>query len=114
MVKKNLIKPIATIQNRVNGLKRLLDHNVARDSVLFAVGGGWEHTLNTSEKYDPQTDTWSEFETPYASQWRNLGLAVIDTKIYAVGGWDGTEEQFMNSVVSYQFLYQFFLPITTN
>ena len=39
---------------------------------------------------DPKTDTWSSFETPYTSQWRNLGLAVIDTKIYAVGGWDGT------------------------
>lgn len=79
---------------------------------LYAVGGGWEHPLNTSEKYDPQTDTWTTFETPFASQWRNLGLTVIDTKIYAVGGWDSTEEKFMDSVVSYQFLFQLFLPIS--
>lgn len=84
---------------------------VSSGSNLYAIGGGWQHALNTSEKYDPQTDVWSSFETPYNKQWRNMGLAIIDTTIYAVGGWDGSEETFMDSIVSYQFLYQFFLPL---
>ncbi len=87
---------------------------VSSNDNLFAIGGGWTQALETSEKYDPKTDTWSEIETPFAGQWRNLGLTIIDTKIYAVGGWDGSKEKFMDSVVSYQFVYQFFLPITTN
>ena len=79
---------------------------------LFAIGGGWDHALQTSEKYDPELDTWTSFETPFISRWRNMGLAVIDTKIYAIGGWDGTEEKYINTVVSYQYLYQLFLPIS--
>jgi N-acetylneuraminic acid mutarotase len=79
---------------------------------LFAIGGGWDHALQTSEKYDPELDNWTSFETPFISRWRNMGLAVIDTKIYAIGGWDGTEEKYINTVVSYQYLYQLFLPIS--
>jgi hypothetical protein len=51
-------------------------------------------------------------ETPFSGQWRNLGLATVGTSIYAVGGWDGDQEAFMDSVVSYQFIYQLFLPIS--
>ena len=80
---------------------------------LYAIGGGWNQTLNTTEKYDPTTDTWTTFEAPFAHQWRNMGVAAIDTKIYAVGGWDGTAEKFTDSVVSYQFLYQLFLPVSS-
>jgi DNA-binding CsgD family transcriptional regulator/N-acetylneuraminic acid mutarotase len=79
---------------------------------LYAVGGGWNQTLTTSERYDPQTDTWTTFEAPFSHQWRNMGMASIDTEIYAMGGWDGTEQRFIDSVVSYQFLFQLFLPIS--
>ena len=77
---------------------------------LYAIGGGWETTLTMGEKYDPATDAWTTFETPFTNQWRNLGLTAIDTKIYAAGGWDGTEEAYMDALVSYQLLYQIFLP----
>jgi len=99
--------PKASLQEKRGGLGL-----VSNGQNLYAIGGGWEHTLTTSEKYNPNTNTWSQFETPYASQWRNLGVTIVDTKIYAVGGWDGTENQYMNTVVSYQFLYQFFLPLS--
>ncbi len=85
---------------------------VATTNNLYAIGGGWEHELSNSEKYDPASDSWSTFETPFAGQWRNLGLTLIDTNIYAAGGWDGTNEEFMDSLVSHQFLYQLFLPIS--
>lgn len=86
---------------------------IAGGGSLFAIGGGWLHPLETSEKYNSTTDSWESFETPFKSQWRNLGLTTIDGKIYAVGGWDGTEEKYIDSVVSHQFLYQIFLPIST-
>jgi hypothetical protein len=80
---------------------------------LYAVGGGWDHSSTSSEKYDPTTDTWTPIETPFAGQWRNLGLATVDTSIYAIGGWNGDAENYMDSVVSYQFIYQLFLPISS-
>jgi DNA-binding CsgD family transcriptional regulator/N-acetylneuraminic acid mutarotase len=80
---------------------------------LYAIGGGWNHSSTSSEKYNPATDTWTSLETPFSGQWRNLGLATVGTSIYAIGGWNGDEETFMDSVVSYQFIYQLFIPISS-
>jgi DNA-binding CsgD family transcriptional regulator/N-acetylneuraminic acid mutarotase len=80
---------------------------------LYAIGGGWQHESSLNEKYDPANNSWTSFESPFSSQWRNLGLAAIDTTIYAVGGWDGTAEEYLDSNVSYQFLFQLFLPISS-
>lgn len=87
---------------------------IAAANNLYAIGGGWNHSLTASEKYDPATNTWTTFETPFSAQWRNLGLAAVDTQIYAVGGWNGAENEYLDSVVSYQFLFQLFLPISTS
>jgi DNA-binding CsgD family transcriptional regulator/N-acetylneuraminic acid mutarotase len=87
---------------------------VSTSKTLYAIGGGWDHALNSSEKYDPVTDAWTIFETPTTGQWRNLGLAIVNNSIYAVGGWDGTEATFMDEVVSYQFLYQLFIPVSSS
>jgi kelch-like protein 10 len=78
---------------------------------LYAVGGGWEQALASSEKYDPATDTWEKLESPFEHPWRNMGLAATDSRIYAVGGWNGEEDDFMNAVRSHQYLFQLFLPI---
>ncbi|MBN1994615.1 MAG: hypothetical protein JW953_18090 [Anaerolineae bacterium] len=85
---------------------------VSAANQLYAIGGGWQQPVTTSEKYDPSTDTWTTFEAPFDHQWRNAGLAVIDTQIYAFGGWNGSKGQSMDSVVSYQVLFQLFLPIS--
>lgn len=87
---------------------------IAAANNLYAVGGGWNHPLTTSEKYDPVSNTWTTFETPFSAQWRNLGLTAIDTQIYAAGGWNGDKSEYMDSMVSYQFLFQLFLPISTS
>lgn len=80
---------------------------------LYAIGGGWDQALEYSEEYDPKTNTWTPFETPYTDRWRNLGLAIIDSRIYAVGGWNGTSDEFMNDLTSYNVLYKLFLPLST-
>ncbi|MCB0209590.1 MAG: hypothetical protein KDJ52_09680 [Anaerolineae bacterium] len=79
---------------------------------LYAVGGGWNHNLTSSEKYDPASDSWTPFETPSSSQWRNMGLTIAGNAIYAVGGWDGATEEFVNEVSSYQVAFQTFFPVS--
>jgi DNA-binding CsgD family transcriptional regulator/N-acetylneuraminic acid mutarotase len=80
---------------------------------LYALGGGWNQTVTSSEKYDPAANTWATFDAPYAHQWRNMGVAIVDTKIYAVGGWDAAEARFVDTVSTHQFLFQLFLPISS-
>lgn len=85
---------------------------VSNERYLYAIGGGWNHALKSSEKYDPQTDAWTTFETPYTSVWRNMGLTTVDNTIYAAGGWDGSENRYLENLVSYQLAFQVFLPIS--
>lgn len=84
---------------------------------LYAIGGtvtegeARADLLTTSEEYDPQTNSWIEFNAPFDSSWRNMGLAAIDTQLYAVGGWNGQE--IMDSAVSYQAVHKIFLPLSS-
>jgi hypothetical protein len=75
---------------------------------LYALGGGWQSYLATSEKYSPNSDTWSVFESPMLGQWRNLGVAALDTEVYAVGGWNG---DYMRVNRSYRALFRIVLPV---
>ncbi len=80
---------------------------------LYAIGGGWEQAVTASEKYNPDTGIWESFEAPFVDQWRNAGVTTVNNALYAIGGWNDTEGEYMDSVVSYQVLYQLFIPIST-
>jgi DNA-binding CsgD family transcriptional regulator len=80
---------------------------------LYAIGGGWQQPLTPSERYDPATNTWTPFEAPFTHQWVNPGLAAIGTKIYAVGGLDTAQQEYLDAVVSYQVIFHIFLPFST-
>jgi hypothetical protein len=41
-------------------------------------------------------------------QWRNLGVAALDTEIYAVGGWNG---DYMGVNQAYRALFRIILPV---
>jgi hypothetical protein len=41
-------------------------------------------------------------------QWRNLGVAVLGTEIYAVGGWNG---DYMSVNAAYRALFRIILPL---
>ncbi len=75
---------------------------------LYVIGGGWLSPVVTNEKYNPETDTWSTFETPILGQWRNLGVAALDAEVYAVGGWNGA---YMRTNRSYRALFRVILPV---
>ena len=87
---------------------------ISAEGQLYAIGGGWSQTAIGSEKYDPAANAWTAIDIPFTDQWRNAGVAAIDTKIYAIGGWNGTKNEYMDAVVSYQVLFQLFLPISVS
>jgi N-acetylneuraminic acid mutarotase len=74
---------------------------------LYAIGGGWNGYLAFNERYDPRSDRWSPVETPVFGQWRNLAVVASDTRVYALGGWNGT---LMGANHEYQALYTYYLP----
>ncbi len=64
--------------------------------------------LAFNEQYDQPTDAWSRIGTPVAGQWRNLGLAALGKKLYAVGGWSGS---YLAVTEEYQALVRQLLPL---
>jgi DNA-binding CsgD family transcriptional regulator/N-acetylneuraminic acid mutarotase len=74
---------------------------------LYAIGGGWNGYLAFNERYDPRSDQWSAIESPLLGQWRNLAVVAAETRIYALGGWNG---DFMDVNQEYQALFTYYLP----
>ena len=74
---------------------------------LYVIGGGWNGHLAFNERYDPRSDDWSTLETPIFGQWRNLAVVAGETRVYALGGWNG---DFLDANYEYQALYTYYLP----
>ncbi len=83
---------------------------VAIGGNLYAVGGGWEHYLGFNERYAPAEDRWTVIGSPMVGMWRNLGVAVWETELYAVGGWNG---DYLNRLYATPLLpFRIFIPVT--
>ena len=80
-------------------------------SALYAIGGGWTQPVDFNERYDPSTNTWSSIPTPLSAQWRNLGVAALGGRIFAIGGWSGGH-QAVNEEYRTLF-YRIHLPLGT-
>jgi DNA-binding CsgD family transcriptional regulator/N-acetylneuraminic acid mutarotase len=74
---------------------------------LYVIGGGWNGYLAFNERYDPRSDDWSTLETPIFGQWRNLAVVAGETRVYALGGWNGS---FLDVNYEYQALFTYYLP----
>jgi DNA-binding CsgD family transcriptional regulator/N-acetylneuraminic acid mutarotase len=74
---------------------------------LYAIGGGWQSYLVHNERYNPDTNTWANFETPITAEWRNLGVVATEAKIYAIGGYSG---EYLSDNQEYQALFHLYLP----
>ncbi len=85
---------------------------VTVQSKLYIIGGGWDVGHETAIQYDVRSDTWTLFSNPTSGLWRNMGVAVLDTRsetrIYAVGGWAG---DFVAATRAYTALYNVTLPL---
>ena len=57
------------------------------NGILYAVGGANSEfkKLSTNEAYDPSTNTWST-KAPMPTARNHLSSAVVDGKLYAIGG----------------------------
>lgn len=76
---------------------------------IYVIGGGWEGFLAYNERYEPRSDTWVRFESPLTGQWRNLGVAPFETRLYAIGGWSGEDLDFTGE---YQAIFRIVVPHT--
>jgi DNA-binding CsgD family transcriptional regulator len=74
---------------------------------LYAIGGGWQSYLTYNEKYNLDTNTWVNFETPITAEWRNLGVTATEAKIYAIGGYSS---DYLSDNQEYQALFHLYLP----
>jgi hypothetical protein len=75
---------------------------------LYAIGGGgWTSYLGFSERYDPNSDRWTTFETPLIGQWRSPGVTSLGTSVYAIGGWN---DDYLSTNQSYT-SFQLFIPV---
>ncbi len=78
---------------------------------LYALGGGWTHSVSTHERYDTTTSAWSNFPSPIQNEWRNLGAAAVDGHLYLVGGWSGAP---LDTHLEYQSSFRALLPVISN
>jgi len=77
-------------------------------NIIHVIGGGWEREVSDGVKYNVRSDEWETFEVPVSGQWRSLGLALVDTEIYAVGGWNG---DYMDTNQGYTATFTTLLPL---
>jgi len=73
---------------------------------IYVIGGGSDETdfeyLSTVEEYDPATDTWTtKADMPTARGWTSPSSAVVDGKIYVIGGDDGSADWSTPTVEEY-------------
>ncbi|XP_022090242.1 kelch-like protein 17 [Acanthaster planci] len=67
-------------------------HNSACVPMLFCVGGGSLFAIHSEcECYDPRSDTWHPL-APMSSRRARLGVATVGRLVYAVGGYDGSND----------------------
>lgn len=81
---------------------------------LYVIGGEASGVVDVpfSEVYDPNTETWQLVNTPMleeTSAWTHLGVAQVETRIYAMGGYR-EEEHIADNFVYAPFVYQTFIP----
>ena len=75
------------------------------DGRLYAVGGSGgsdndEASLSSVERYDPATNAW-EAVAPMATAREGHAMAVLDGKLYAVGGYSFFNDGHLSSVERY-------------
>lgn len=77
---------------------------------LFAVGGGGPYEIDTHERFDLVNNLWSNFPSPLADEWRNLGAVVQDGRLHLIGGWSG---DYLDIHLQYQSNFRTLLPVIT-
>lgn len=83
---------------------------------LYLFGGQGEGELAATEVYDAGSESWQEVETPMladADTWNRPGVAVVETRLYVIGGELGGALS-PDVYVHTPFFYQFFIPAASS
>lgn len=79
---------------------------------LYVLGGGLDDQVTSGELYDGNSNSWSRIETPMLADspgWPHLGVASVETHIYALGGM--LQGELSDELYVYRpLVYQFFIP----
>ena len=83
---------------------------------LYVFGGGLDHEVTFAEAFDPNTQTWQVINMSMMtnrSSWVHFALTSIETKVYLVGGRDGTTF-FPNTFIYERFPFRSFIPAASS
>jgi len=75
------------IPTRVVGAAAAATTGVYAPKRIYVIGGGDLFTYDLNQIYDPATDTWT-IGTAMPTPRQNLGVAVLNDTLYAIGGYD--------------------------
>lgn len=76
---------------------------------IYVIGGKSDgSTQLTSLQYLYESDSWNSFEGPTSQDWSSMGLAPVQTLLYAVGG--RLSGDFSNRTSAYQAIFTILLP----
>ncbi len=78
---------------------------------IFALGGGWTRAIDTHERFDPNTNLWSNFQSPLQGEWRHFAAVSYNDRIHLIGGWSGG---YLDIHLEYQSTYRSLLPVIIN
>ncbi len=77
--------------------------------LIHTVGGESAAGNSSALEYFPQADLWQTFASPRSGDWPGLALAVVETKLHAIGGKHRAE--LTADHLTYQILFTISLPI---
>jgi DNA-binding CsgD family transcriptional regulator len=80
----------------------------AAANIIHVIGGGWDMEVAGGAMYNVRSSEWVAFEVPVSGQWRSLGMTLLDTEIYAIGGWSG---DYMDVNQEYKAIYTIIVPV---
>lgn len=79
----------------------------AAANIIHVVGGG-DTEASGGVMYNVRTGDWVAFDCPVSGPWQNLGLTLLDTEIYAMGGWSG---DYLDVNHEYKAIYTIIVPV---
>ncbi len=82
------------------------------NGLIYAIGGGIVGYVGFNERYDPNADRWWPVEMPAqrVGEWRNMSVAAVDQRVYAIGG--STRGVLLSDNYAYEaFSRRIFLPL---
>jgi hypothetical protein len=78
-------------------------------NIIHVIGGESDITSLSPLQYFPQRDEWQQFQVPDLRSWSRLGLASVETYLYAFGGL--RESVPTTEHLAYQAIYTIVIPV---